>query len=305
MRHLAQTPGQPAEVINAMIRTAASGLDLKHEGEDVGDFIATLKTLRGEAGADSPQAALTRLGRDRTAGAFLAARAVIPLRRIASVLRAGPPSREQTQALLGDVVAVRSVTAVMEGVPERDVLASLLDLLEASARAKDGALSDESRQEALALCDRCTEALAPKLSLPEFEPKVSKRLDREAMLNDRIFLCRQRTHRLWQLEVVRQRHNYERERVGVLLEGKGKGDRWREPALQFAHLQVAQRKSTGVQREAGGTLDVHIPGVRYDLLAMPKHLYDELVRGQNEPYPEQFKDQAVIYLRGLIEDAKR
>jgi len=307
-RHLAATPGAATPHVEAMVKASASSLDLKHEGAGLAAFLEATATLRGAPDATAPAAALADAARQRTPGAFVAERAVIPLRGIVAVLQPEGWSRQRAQAVLKDEAAARDVTRCVEDLPERDETIAFLDLVRSAVDAQKDALNEDDRQELLTVGGRCIESLMPRLQLPAFAPRTSKRLEEEARLNDRIFHCRERTHRLWQLELLRQTRHYERERVDLLLAKAASGadgGAWRALALQYAHVRVAQRKSQGVQREAGGALDVVIPGVRFDLLAMPKHLYEELMRAQNEPYPEQFKPPSLDYLRGLIEDARR
>jgi hypothetical protein len=76
-------------------------------------------------------------------------------------------------------------------------------------------------------------------------------------------------------------------------------------AAQFARYRVAERTSQGTSKESGGTLDVMVEGIQMDRLRMPKYLYQELMRARKKPYPAQFKESALRYMEGLVEDAKR
>lgn len=325
-RHLAspatlQASEQPSATlpppIEALVKTSRTELNLKHEYAQLERFGTSLDLARGKL---TPEQRGTEIGRaygDPIQGAFVADRIAIPLRAILSsvlpaasagedVRQVSPPAPQTLTA------AFAAARAAMQELPEKprgteELLASL-DTLQ-SALARDGTkLGDDERQEIGAQIGSLLETLAPKINLPPIPVKMSKLFSSYAMLNDATFYCQERANRLWQLEMGRQRRYYEREYVDTLFRRTPNGDAgqaWHGLAAQFAHCRVAARKSIGAQREAGGSLDVRIEGIRYDLLAMPKYLYDELIRANGEPYPEQFKEQGLRYMQGLLEDAKR
>jgi hypothetical protein len=300
-RQLASGAAVQQNIMDDMTKRAASALDLKHEREDIEAFRASLAALQG-TDVQSAASALKAAAGDRTAGAFVTELIVIPLRRAIAELQSEEPLDAIAPAVNRQGAAAASVASIVEALPNKEEILSFAAMLSGTPPAK------LDRQDALTMAGRCIETLSPRLQLPQFTPVVSKRLEKESRMNYYIYHCLERSHRLWQREAVEQHRLCERERVGLLArraQGGGIGEAWRCFALQFAHLRIAQRKSHGVQREAGGTLDVNIPGMRYDLLVMPKHLYEELIRAQEEPYPEQFKEQGKSYLRGLVEDARK
>lgn len=308
-RHLAAQAGKPSPIVDNMVKTAGCKVQLAYEDKVYRTYLDAMAELAKPVAPADLKAGLVRLYGRPVTGAFMADRIVLPLRGVLDVLAAETPSPERVSAFHDNLRSVLAVIAILPEKPdEMDELAALLKPLEKAAGAAVRAMPEEKRRDLVDAVRKVLEVLTPKVQLPEIVTRSSRRMEIEARLNDSAAQSRERTHRLWQEESARQMRYYERERVGALLklalDGRLDGAR-RRPILQFAHCRIAARKSAGVQREAGGTLDVKIQGIEYDLLAMPKHLYNELLRANNESYPKQFKDPGLDYIRRLLEDARR
>jgi hypothetical protein len=71
-----------------------------------------------------------------------------------------------------------------------------------------------------------------------------------------------------------------------------------------AEEQIARRKSAAAAAQQSRALDLAAEGVDERFLKMPKHLYEELRRALAKPYPTQFKEPALEYMHGLMNDAR-
>ncbi|MBS3761904.1 MAG: hypothetical protein KGZ25_01250, partial [Planctomycetes bacterium] len=241
------------------------------------------------------------------AGAYLAAQIAIPLRRLSRGLMDPNTSEEDWwKTLRANAREAKTLLQILEDRSRaaEDVLLELKLFTDAETERPDEDVCRESAR----VINGFLETLEPKIELPPVRVKLSKQMRRESRLNAREYHSRERTFRLWRLEISRQARYCERETVELLLrralrhkiQGALKGLQ-----AQFAHYRVAMRKSQGVERESGGQLDVKIAGVKFERLAMPKYLYEELLRANAKPYPKQFKEQGLDYIRGLLNDAKR
>jgi len=68
--------------------------------------------------------------------------------------------------------------------------------------------------------------------------------------------------------------------------------------------QRNRRQSASVIRRQNQGLGAEPEGPSALLLKMPKHLYEELLRASSQPYPTQFKEPGLAYLKALQREAR-
>jgi hypothetical protein len=68
--------------------------------------------------------------------------------------------------------------------------------------------------------------------------------------------------------------------------------------------QICRRKSAAVVAQQSRALDLESEAPDERFIKMPPYLYKELRRALSKPYPTQFKEPALEYMRGLINDAR-
>jgi hypothetical protein len=76
-------------------------------------------------------------------------------------------------------------------------------------------------------------------------------------------------------------------------------------AWAFSFEQRARRKSAAAVSRRSRGLNLEDEQIDARFLNMPKHLYEELMRASARPYPTQFKEPGLEYIRGLMEEARR
>lgn len=292
LRSLAIHPGKPSHAIDYLISTSRSRLDLE-------EYDRFFRELLSTAAVSDRSRLLLQLFDQRLTGSFIAENLIVPLRRLIKALeeKASPPVLNE--ALVSCDHTLPMLNTLSDRVQGLEDLRHGLNTLSSYAGKP---LPEELRQEVLASVGNFLSALSVRAEQPPIRTKFTKRLFKFVQLQERFVSCRERTAMFWQREVERHRRSYLRDRVDLLLFSRLS---LAELYFQFAQWRIAMRKSAGIARESGSTLEIKIPGIRYDLLNMPKYLYDELLRARAEPYPQQFKEPALHYIGGLIRDAKK
>jgi hypothetical protein len=69
-------------------------------------------------------------------------------------------------------------------------------------------------------------------------------------------------------------------------------------------VERSRRQSASVIRRQNQGLGAEPEGPGELLLKMPKHLYEELMRASGQPYPTQFKEPGLAYLKALQQEAR-
>lgn len=75
-------------------------------------------------------------------------------------------------------------------------------------------------------------------------------------------------------------------------------------AWAFSLAQRTRRKSAAAVSQRGRGLELEESGIDERFLNMPKYLYEELMRAARRPYPSQFKEPGLSYMRRLVDAAR-
>ncbi len=93
------------------------------------------------------------------------------------------------------------------------------------------------------------------------------------------------------------------QRSQALLPGSAPGA-VEDAAWALSLAQRDRRKSAAAVSGRSCSLDTASEGPDERFLKMPKHLYEELMRAVQRPYPTQFKEPGILYIQNLVKESR-